>query len=467
MSETAAVKPNMPNTPAGKVVTRFAPSPTGLLHAGNYRTALFSYLFARKHGGTFLLRIEDTDKARSKKEYEDNIIESLKWLGIEYDGFDRQSDRVEIHKKYLQKLIDSGHAYISKETPKNPGDRGEVIRFKNPNKKVRFDDLIRGTIEFDTTDLHDFVIARSMDEPVFHLVVVVDDHEMGITHIIRGEDHISNTPRQILIYEALGLTPPLYAHIPLLLAPDRSKLSKRKGALPITDYRDRGFLKDAIVNYMALLGWNPAVKDDAGAEREIFSREELVALFDLSKVQKGAAIFNEEKLAWMNKLYISKLSEGEFAEHVKPFIFPGLDITTPKNIKLLKLIREKIHSFGEIKSLFLPEGELSFASKAGVPEYKKESLMWRQEKDIAQTKTHLKYAIDTLGALPDSPLEFTLEKIKAAIWPYAEKIGKGNVLWPMRYALSGKDKSPDPFIMMDILGKAESLERLMRAHDAI
>ncbi|MEI6058081.1 MAG: glutamate--tRNA ligase family protein, partial [bacterium] len=309
------------NNSASKTITRFAPSPTGLLHAGNYRTALFSYLFARHHASeaTFLLRIEDTDKARSKKEYEDNIIESLSWLGLENDGFCRQSDRVDIHKKYLQKLIDSGHAYISKETPKNPGDREEVIRFKNPNKKVRFDDLIRGPIEFDTTDLHDFIIARSMEEPVFHLVVVVDDHEMGVTHIIRGEDHISNTPRQILIYEALGLPLPLYAHIPLLLAPDRSKLSKRKGALPITDYRDRGYLADAVVNYMALLGWNPNVKDIAGAEREIFSRAELVELFDLSNIQKSGAIFNEEKLAWMNKIYIGKLSDAEFIAYAAAF----------------------------------------------------------------------------------------------------------------------------------------------------
>jgi glutamyl-tRNA synthetase/nondiscriminating glutamyl-tRNA synthetase len=458
-----------------KIVTRFAPSPTGLLHAGNYRTALFTYLFARHQAGTFLLRVEDTDKARSKKEYEDNIIESLEWLGLENDGFFRQSDRIDIHKKYLQQLIDSGHAYASKETPKNPGDREEVIRFKNPNKKVRFNDLIRGTIEFDTTDLHDFVIARSMDEPIFHLVVVVDDHEMGVTHVIRGEDHISNTPRQILICEALGLTPPLYAHIPLLLAPDRSKLSKRKGALPMTDYRDRGYLKEALLNYMALLGWNPAVKDSAGAEREIFSKEELIGLFDLSKVQKGAAIFNEEKLAWMNKIYLAKLSDEEFLKQAKNFMPAELDVTKKATLasKLLPLIREKIQAFGEIKSLFTPEGELSFVapfpsntSRDRLP-YKKEALMWRQEKEITQTKKHLKYVIDMLTVMPDSSADFTADKIKAAIWPYADKTGKGNVLWPMRYALSGKEKSPDPFIIADILGKAESLGRLTVAYESI
>jgi glutamyl-tRNA synthetase len=362
--------------------------------------------------------------------------------------------------------LDSGHAYVSKEAPKNPGDREEVIRFKNPNKKVSFDDLIRGKIEFDTTDLHDFVIARSMDEPVFHLVVVVDDHEMGITHIIRGEDHISNTPRQILIYEALGLTPPLYAHIPLLLAPDRSKLSKRKGAVPITDYRDRGFLPEAVLNYMAMLGWNPNVKEN-GLEREIFSKEELISLFDLSKIQKGGAIFSEEKLAWMNKVYMAKLSDAEFIGQARHFIPADIDLTTPKNKKLLPLIREKIHTFGDIKGLFAPNGELSFAAKAGVPAYKKESLMWRQEKEIAQTKIHLKYVIDALASFSDAPDDFTLEKIKAAVWPYAEKAGKGNVLWPARYALSGKEKSPDPFVMMDILGKTESLQRLTAAYEMI
>ncbi|MEI7463134.1 MAG: glutamate--tRNA ligase family protein, partial [Candidatus Taylorbacteria bacterium] len=220
-----------------KVVTRFAPSPTGLFHAGSYRTALFAYIFARQNNGKFILRIEDTDKVRSKKEYEDNIIDSLKWMGLKYDEFYRQSERTEIYRKYLKQLIDSGHAYISKEIPKEPNDREEVIRFKNPNRKVVFQDMVRGQIEFDTTELGDFVIAKSMDEPVFHLVNVIDDLEMGMTHIIRGEDHISNTPRQILIYEAIGAPLPIFAHIPLLLSANRAKLSKRHGAVPVSSYR--------------------------------------------------------------------------------------------------------------------------------------------------------------------------------------------------------------------------------------
>ena len=437
------------------VITRFAPSPTGLLHAGNYRTALFSYIFTLQNKGKFVLRIEDTDKARSKKEYEDNIIESLKWLGIKYDEFFRQSERTEIHKSYIKKLIDSGHAYVSDETQNFDGNtltkltrngpgRAEVIRFKNPNKKVSWNDLVRGKIEFDTTDLNDCIIARSMDEPVFHLVVVVDDFEMGVTHIIRGEDHISNTPRHILIQEALGIPTPLYAHIPLLLAPDRSKLSKRKGALPMTDYRDKGYLPEALINYMSFLGWNP------GTDQEIMSLDEIVKQFSLEKVQKAGAIFNEEKLKWVNKQYLDKMSMDEYIKAAGEFI--------PKNIspKVLPLIKEKVQIFSEIPELL--KGELSFIES--VPEYKKESLMWKQETDISNTKNYLEKIIEILSAQND----FTKESVKAALWPLAEEKGKGNVLWPMRYSLSGKDKSPDPFIMSEILGKEETLKRLTYAH---
>ena len=447
-----------------KIVTRFAPSPTGLLHAGNYRTALFSYLFARHVKGTFLLRIEDTDKARSKKEYEDNIMESLAWLGLPHDGFARQSDRIDIHKKRLEQLIASGHAYISKEIPKEPGDREEVIRFKNPNKKVKFHDMIRGFIEFDTTELGDFVIARSMEEPVFHLVVVVDDIDMGVTHIVRGEDHISNTPRQILIYEALGSPLPEYAHLPTVLAPDKTKLSKRKGALPITAYRDRGYLPEAMVNYLALIGWNPALND-----REFFTMAELIEHFDLKDVQMSGAIFNEEKLAWFNRQYMAKLTDEEFLACAKPFLAAGASegasaISSDLLVKLLPLIREKIHAFGEIPKLFSPEGELSFMISP-IPSYAKEALMWRQEKDITATKAHLDFVINAVTALDANA--FTLETIKAAVWPYAEKVGKGNVLWPMRYSLSGKEKSPDPFIIASLIGKDETLHRLTIARDLI
>ena len=210
-----------------KVVTRFAPSPTGLFHIGSARTALFNYLYARKHNGKFILRIEDTDKSRSEKQYEDDITNGLKWLGLEWDEFHRQSERTEVYKKYLQKLLDGGKAYLD----------GKAIRFKNPNKKVVFSDLIRGEISTQTDDVGDFVIAKDLDTPLFHFTVVVDDYEMGVTDIIRGEDHIPNTPRHILLQEALGFNIPNYAHLPLILGADRSKLSKRHGAVSVNEYK--------------------------------------------------------------------------------------------------------------------------------------------------------------------------------------------------------------------------------------
>src|ERR1035437_1175772 len=290
-----------------KVVTRFAPSPTGFLHIGSVRTALFSYLYARQNNGKFVLRIEDTDKARSTPEFEKDIMEGLEWLGLKHDEFFRQSERADIHKKYLQTLIDKGIAYISKEKVEKEGDREEVIRFKNPNKKVAFDDLIRGKVEFDTTELGDFVIAKSLNEPVFHFAVVADDFDAGITHVIRGEDHISNTPRQILIQEAIGAPRPIYAHLPLILAEDRSKLSKRKHGetVSLKFYRDQGYLKEALNNFVGMLGWNPAY------DEELLSLDDFVQKFTIEKVQKGGAIFNVEKLKWLNREYIKKMPADE------------------------------------------------------------------------------------------------------------------------------------------------------------
>jgi glutamyl/glutaminyl-tRNA synthetase len=309
-----------------KVVTRFPPSPTGFLHVGSVRTALFNYLFAKKFGGEMILRIEDTDKERSKKEFEVNITDSLCWLSLPWSNEKilRQSERSDVYKKYLEKLIVEGKAYVSRETPKEEGDRAEVVRFKNPNKKIKFTDLIRGEIEFDTTELEDFVIAKSLEEPLYHLAVVIDDFESGVTHVIRGEDGISNTPRQILIQEAIGAPRPIYAHLPLILAPDRSKLSKRKHgeSVSINFYREKAYFPEAILNYLALLGWNP------GDDREIFSLEELVQVFDLSKVQKGGAIFNIEKLNWFNKQYLQKLSAEEKLSRTRELILPDAKTDT-------------------------------------------------------------------------------------------------------------------------------------------
>ena len=408
------------------VRVRFAPSPTGLFHVGSYRTALFNYLFARQNGGHFILRIEDTDKTRSKPEFEENIIQSLKWLGLNYDEFFRQSERTEIYEKYLRDLIAADKAYLSREPAKEGGGEVELVRFRNPNKVVTFTDLIRGDVSFDTTELGDFVIAKNLQEPIFHLVVVVDDYEMGITHIIRGEDHISNTPRHLLIQEAIGAPTPQYAHIPLVLAPDRSKLSKRHGALAITDYREQGYLPAALVNAMAFLGWNP------GTDQELMTLEELVQQFKLEQIQKSGAIFNLEKLNWYNREYLKKLSDQEFA-----------DLThTP--LALAVELKNRVTTLKEVPAAL---AEFQFLNQTPQP-----------DKKLLKTTEFLPTVISLLEKIPEA--NFTAEAVKNAIWDFATEQGRGQVLWPMRVALTGLEKSADPFFVASLLGKTETLKRL-------
>jgi glutamyl/glutaminyl-tRNA synthetase len=385
----------------GKVIVRFPPSPTGNLHIGTARTMLFNYLFARQHGGKIVMRFEDTDKERSKGEYEENILEGLKWLGIGFDeGPVRQSERGAMYKKHLEKLIADSTAYLAEDN---------VIRFKNPNKVVTFTDVVRGDISFDTSDLKDFVIAKSLEEPLYHVAVVIDDADAGVTHVIRGEDHISNTPRQILIQEALGFSRPEYAHIPLILAPDRSKLSKRHGATAVSSYRDMGYLPEAMINYLALLGWNP------GTEQEIFTMEELISQFDLKKIQKGGAIFDIKKLDWVNKEHIKRLP----AEKQRKI--------------LLKSIEHEPYMAGE-------------------PELDAEKIAWKKS-----TKEEALQHLERVGEMLKNGEDGT------AIMAYAEGAGKGNVLWPLRYALTGADASPDPLTLLEIVGKEKALIRIEKA----
>lgn len=423
------------------VVTRFAPSPTGLFHVGSARTALFNYLFAKKNGGKFILRVEDTDKERSKREYEEDIINGLKWLGLEWDEFYRQGERGYVYKKYLQKFLDNGNAYFD----------DNAIRFKNPNKTIVFEDTIRGKIEFKTDDVGDFVIAKNINTPLFHFAVVVDDYEMGVTHIIRGEDHISNTPRQILIQETLGAERPIYAHLPLILAPDRSKLSKRHGAVSLKQYHDDGYLKAAIINFLAFIGWNP------GGNREIFSKEELIKEFSLKRIQKGGAVFNIERLNWFNKEYIKKLDaetlENYLMEHVPGGWKKNAETHPLFWSKIVELERKRISKLSDIKERIRYFFE--------TPEYKKEKLLWKKESDINKTKKHLKEIVKLLGGGGEN--NFEADKIKSAVWNYAEKEGMGNVLWPFRVSLTGLEKSPDPFIVAEILGKNETIKRLSNA----
>ncbi len=431
-----------------KVVTRFAPSPTGYLHLGAYRTAIFSYLYAKKHKGIFVLRIEDTDKERSKKEYEENIIESLRWLGIPYDKFFRQSEHIDIHKKYLERMIKEGSAYLSKEEAKDgSGVIKELIRFKNPNINVSFQDEIKGKVTMHTKDLGDFIIAKNLNEPLFHLAVVVDDFEAGITHVIRGEDHVSNTPRQILIQRAIGAPTPIYAHLPLVLGPDKLKLSKRRGAKSMTDYLKLGFLPEAILNGVAFVGWNP------GGDKEIFTHDELIKAFDFSGVQKSPAIFSEKKLEWFNKEHIKMLPPEEIKNNVYKYLPEKLKIE-----KLIPIITERISKWSDVKEM-VDRGDLDFFYKK--PTYAKEKLIYKNT-PAEKISENLKRAINSLGKLEEK--NFTNENIKNALKQIADKLeNRGELLHPVRYALSGLEKSPDPFIIAEILGKNETLSRLQKA----
>lgn len=437
------------------VITRFAPSPTGNLNIGGVRSAIFAYLYAKHHGGKFLLRIEDTDKERSKKEFEENIIESLAWLNVTYDALFHQSEHLERHTSVLKKMLENNTAYISKETPTEPGGRTEVIRFRNPNRTVVFNDLVRGDISMDTSDLGDFVIAKSLEEPLFHLAVVVDDWDEGVTHVIRGEDHISNTPRQILLQEAIGAPTPIYAHLPLILGPDRSKLSKRKGAKSITGYRDMGYLPEAIFNYDAFLGWHP------GGEEEIFNQKELIERFTLENVQKSGAIFDEVKLAWFNREHIARLSPESFIEYAKQFLSAEtLKALTNANLleKLVPIMRERIQNFAELRE-FDTQGEFFYYSNQ--PQYEPNKLLWKTETDPVKTVLRLKKTKELLSSITEDDWHERI--IKEVLWPYAEVEGRGAVLWPLRYSLSGKDKSPDPFVIASIIGKDETIKRITKA----
>jgi len=443
-----------------KVVTRMAPSPTGHLHIGTARTALYNFLYAKNKGGSFILRSENTDKERSTETFETEILDGLSWLGLEWDKYYRQSERTSVYKPYLNKLISSGKAYISKEQSKKEPDKEiEVVRLKNPNKKITFEDEVRGEVTFDTTELGDFVIARSTEDPLYHLAVVIDDSEMEVTHVIRGEDHISNTPRQILIQEAIGAERPIYAHLPLMLAKDRSKLSKRHGAISLYEYQKEGYLKEALVNYLALLGWNP------GTNQEIFTLEELIQEFDLSGVQKGGAIFDIEKLRWFNKEHSKNLSFEQQKETVEKRL--------PENIKslpqysenrlarLVPSIFERISVASDIADE-AEKGEYDFAFKA--PEIKLEILCWKNDTSARNALPRLQKVAEMMSTMPEdnSPAE-----IKDRLWDYAEEVGKGEVLWPLRVALTGRERSPDPFTIMHIIGIGEAYKRVQHACDTI
>jgi glutamyl-tRNA synthetase len=466
---------------------RMAPSPTGPFHIGSARTTLFNWLFARKYrddGAVFILRIEDTDKERSKKEYEDELIEGLHWLGIEWDEFARQSERTALYRNALEKLLASGDAYYcycakedleaqrqallaaglppkynghcrpdGKKTNEEiaAGRNPQVIRFKIPEIKVEFKDIIRGKVTFDATLLGDQVIAKDLDSPLYNFAVVVDDDDMKISHVIRGEDHISNTPKQILFLRALGFNEPTYAHIPLILNPDKSKMSKRAGDTALSEYRAKGYLPEALVNFLALLGWHP--RDD----REVLSLEDLIQEFDLARVQKSGAVFNQDKLDWLNREHMKKYSNAELAALAKPFIenkFGGLlpgDAASDTSFieRVVAVERERVNTISD----FAEVGGFFFK----LPDYEPRLLIWKETpmKEIRDTLEKVRASLDKLAEQ-----SFNRDTLSANI---SELIGEGNrgtVLWPLRVALSGQQSSPDPIDVMVVLGKQESLARV-------
>lgn len=437
-----------------EVVTRFPPSPTGNLHIGAARTALFNWLFAQHHSGRTVLRFEDTDTERSEKKYAKNIQEGLEWLGITYDGPYFQSERADIYKSYIQKLLDADAAYISDES-ETEGGRDEVIRFRNPNKVIEFDDMIRGTISVDTTDLGDFVIAKSIDEPLYHMAVVVDDHEMGITHVIRGDEHIANTPRQILLLEAMNVMRPTYAHIPLILGDDGKKLSKRHGATGLDEFRDKGVLPAGMMNYLALLGWHPS--DD----QEMFTQDDLIQSFTIDRVQKSPATFSMEKLRWVNRQHIIGLTDEEFYDLVRTTMpsditkLPQYDLDRLR--RCLPILRERVELLKDITDM-AAAGELEFLFEA--PKYSADDLAFKED-DPSDTAEYLTEVKKKLSAIDID--DFSAETVKDSVWDYASDIGRGNVLWPMRFSLSGQRQSPGPFMLAAAIGKDETISRLNSA----
>ncbi|MBF05558.1 glutamate--tRNA ligase [bacterium] len=433
-----------------KIIVRFPPSPTGSLHIGNIRTLLFNYLFARSNDGEVVMRFEDTDRERSNSTHEAIALEALSELGLDFDkGPFRQSERTHMYVDALQRMIKKDIAYVAEESEEDAGKH--VIRFRNPNKKITFNDLVRGEITIDTTDFGDFVIARSETNPIYHLTVVVDDLEMGITHVIRGEDHITSTPRQILLIEALGGSIPTYAHLPLIIGNDKKKLGKRHGAITYQEFRDLGYIPAGIINYLALLGWTP------GDDREFFTKNELVKEFSLERVNNSPASFSYEKLDSVNKHHLLQLPSEEYKEYVHTFLAvhpEGAKISGHPHFDgiIENILRERVHKFSEIITM-LHDGEFNWIINQ--PIIKKEDIIWK-ETSAKTIEKHLKYAYKTL----ENASKWTPESIRENLWHYAEEQGKGEVLWPFRFSLTGQKQSPDPFTVASVLGKEEVLDRL-------
>jgi glutamyl-tRNA synthetase len=423
------------------VRVRFAPSPTGYLHVGGARTALFDWLFARKHNGTFVLRIEDTDTARSSEDMTRGILDAMTWMGLHWDeGPYFQSQRTDLYRAAADKLLQSGYAYR---------DEG-AIRFRVPDGKVTYRDAVFGDISVESDTIENFVLLRSDKNPTYHLSVVVDDIDMRISHVLRGADHISNTPKQILLYRSLGAELPIFAHVPLILGPDRTRLSKRHGATSVMAYKDEGIVPEAFRNFLALLGWSP------GNDQEMFDDGELISAFSLEGISKANAVFNPEKLAWFNAQYLAKLPHEKLVKCLKSeFEKAGLWRDSFEH--------DQDSWFRSLVDLFRPRAK-------ALQDFPRQARMFIDdeiEKDPAAVEKFLNDPkvhenLRTLASRLESLSEFTLQSTEAAVRGLAGELGikAAALISPARVALTGQTASPGIFDVITLLGREKTVNRL-------
>ncbi len=425
------------------IKVRFPPSPTGFLHIGGARTALYNWLFARHHGGKFILRIEDTDQLRSTEEATQMILDSLTWLGLDWDeGPYYQSKRLEIYQEYVEKLLKEEKAFYVDDP-----EKGRAVRFKIKEEDTDFDDLIHGKTSFDTSLIEDFIIQKADGFPSYNFACVVDDGEMGITHVIRGDDHISNTPRQIALYKALGFDLPRFAHIPMILGEDGSRLSKRHGAASVTEYREKGYLPESIINFIALLGWSP------GNDQEFMARQEMVEKFSLKRVNKASSRFDNTKLDWMNSKYIKELPTDVLVTKLHSFIEKaGFDIGQISDDwlgKLVELYKERFKTLSDFVTQTYP----FFPDEI---EYDKKEVEKFLQKNNASSL--LKDTVEGLKEVKG----FSIKELEDCLRAITTKhgIGFGKLAQPIRVAVIGKSKSAGIFETLELLGKEKTLKRL-------
>ncbi len=475
-----------------QVVTRFAPSPTGFLHVGGIRTALYAYLWAKKNKGTFILRIEDTDKEREVAGSKEHIMATLSWLGIEYnEGPDvggphapyLQSERLDLYKKYAEELIAKGFAYPDPytveeldafrkkaEEEKRPflfrdhrpeafetWDGTKPLRFKTPVKSYAWHDAARGDLSAGEEAVDDFILIKSDGYPTYNLAHIVDDIEMKVTHVMRGEEFIASTPKFLAVYEALGLTPPIFVTLPPILGPGGTKkLSKRDGAKDAFEYRDEGYLPEALVNFLALLGWNP------GTPQEVFTKEELIETFDIERVQRSGAQLDVKKLDWLSREHMAKLSYEMKEEWITKFLPESIktlpNFSVDRLHMLVPVIMERIEKFIDVQTM-AEAGELSFFFET--PKLNTDDMLFKGSTK-EEAKEHLTKISATLSEIPES--DWDIQMIKDHFMVYAVTLPKrGPALHPLRYALSGRTQSPDPFTIGSVVGKEETLLRIQKA----